>query len=260
MRRRLEVPDAGDLALHLNRLRDLYRTARESTVLRRINNRKRFVFDKVDSDGSLWAHLISDASERYKIIEEFAFDWHVDGEPPVLVSSGSPMAMSAISGSLFPDAAPILEENLARTDSAICLAGRTAGGSQTQESLSSVMFRQNGETSSLRSLLTIHGWHAGRISRVIFYNARTREFDRAGRWPSIVCADGVASLSRVLVDARFGQSDVIGIVPRTADTDQIEAASQHLASLSQWYTPDANAAVASGDAPVGVTVLVLRKD
>jgi hypothetical protein len=260
MRRRLEEPDARDLALHLSRLRDLYVRARERTILRRVNNRKRFCFSKADADGTLWAHIVGDTSQRFRIVEEFAFDWHVDGEPPVQITRGAPMTPTPILHSLFYYAGPVLPENLARTDSAICLAGRAAGESQTQEALFAVQFQQDGETSSLGSLLTIHGWHDGRVSRMAFYNTRTRELDRAGRLPLVVCADGVASCARVLADTHFAGSDLIAAVPRTSDPEQIEAVAQQLASLSQWYTPEDSTIPGVGDAPSSVTVVTLGKD
>lgn len=260
MRRRLEVPDAGDLAVHLNRLRTLYQTARESTILRRVNNRRKFCFGHADADGTLWAHIQGSTGQRFKIIEEFAFDWHVDGEPPVQVTRGAPMAPAAILHSLFDGAGPVLEENLARTDSAICLAGRVVGESQTQQALSAVRFRQDGINLSLGSLLTIHGWHEGRVSRVAFFNARTREVDRASRPPLVVCADGAASSARVLAEPRFSRSDIIAVIPRTSDVDQLEAVSQQFASLLRWYTPEDDAAPSPGGVPGGVTVATLRQD
>lgn len=259
MRRRLELRDAGDLASHLGRLRDLFSTAREGTVLRRVNNRKRFRFLKVETDGTLWVHPHGDAS-RYKIIEERACDWYVDGEPQVQGSGGAPLLVSGILHTLFKECGAVLPENLDRTDSAICLAGRVGGESQTHEALSAVQFRLNENVTSLGALLTVYGWHEGRVSRVTFYNSRTSAFDRQPRLPLAVSADGGSAFLRVHADSRFRASDIIAVIPRTSDADQLETVAQQLASLSQWYTPGDDVSVKLPDAPAGVTPLVLRKD
>jgi hypothetical protein len=260
MRRRLEVPDAGDLASHLGHLRSLYAKGKTDTILRRVNSKKRFRLANADADGTLWAHIAGSTSVRYKIVEEFAYDWHVDGEPPVQVSRGAPLMLSDTLQSLFHDADPALKENLARTDSAICLAGRVAGGSQTQESLSTIRFRSGDSVSSLGSLLTVHGWHDGRVSRVSFYNSRSREFDRAARLPMVVSVEGAAASGRVLADQRFTESDVIAVIPRTSELEQLDTAAQQLTSLSQWYTPEDVGRANIERAPKGVVALVLRKD
>lgn len=259
MRRRMELRNAGDLASHLGRLRDLFSTAREGTVLRRVNNRKRFRFLKAETDGTLWVHPQGDTS-RHKIIEERAYDWYVDGEPQVQVPGGAPLLVSGILHTLFKESSAVLPENLDRTDSAICFAGRVGGESQTHEALSAVQFRLNGNVSSLGALLTIYGWHDGRVSRVTFYNSRTSAFDRQPRLPLAVSADGGPAFLRVYSDSRFATSDIVAVIPRTSDPDQLEPVAQQLASLSQWYTPDDHVAAELGDAPTGVTPLVLRKD
>jgi hypothetical protein len=260
MRRRLEVPDAGDLAAHLGHLRGLYSTAKTRIVLRRVNNRKRFCFAPADPDGTLWAHIMTDPTARYKIVEEFAHDWHLDGEPPIEVNRGAPMINNFVLQKLFENSNAVRNENLSRTDSSTCLAGRSSGESRTAEVLSTVRFRCEDEVVALGSLLTVHGWHEGRVSRVTYYNPRTRQLDRVSRLPLVVSADGAAALSRVHAEDQFSSSDLIGVIPRTTDQDQLEEVAQQLGSLSQWYTPE-DLAVSSDDAvPAGVALVVLRKD
>lgn len=260
MRRRLEVPDAGDLASHLARLRKLYTTAKARTVLRRVNNKKRFCFASADADGTLWAYVAGRMDQRIQIVEEFAYDWHVDGEPPLQLTRAVPMAEHPVLRALFDGSTPVLKENLSRTDSAVCLAGRAAGESQTQNLLSAVRFRSDSESTSLGSLLTIHGWHEGRVSRVSYFNSRTRELDRSARLPLTVSADGATAFARVHADSRFADADLIAVVPRTSDPDQLESLAQQMASLTQWYTPQEFSPDLADGIPAGLTALLLRKD
>jgi hypothetical protein len=261
MRRRLEVPDAGDLASHLARLRQLQQAGGGRTILRRVNNKKRrYRFEPARKDGALWVFVEGRTGERNRILEEFAYDWHVDGEPPVQVTRGGPIANHPILQALFENSGSVLPENLARTDSAICLAGRVVGEAQTQEGLSAVRFRCDDELRSLGSLLTVHGWHDGRVSRVMYYNPRTRELDRAARHPLVVSVDGTAAYARAHADSRFADSDLIAVIPRTSESDQLEALALQLASLTQWYTPQECPADIAARVPPGVTVMLLQKD
>ena len=261
MRRRLEVPEAGDLANHMGRLRDLYTSGATQVVLRRLPNKKRFHFAGIDRDGALWAHMAGRPCPRYKIIEEFAFDWYVEGEPPVQATRDAPVVLSVILEALFDGSTAVLHKNLALTDSAICLAGRVAGEQQTHADLSTVRFRYGESAESLGSLLTVHGWHEGRVSRVAYFNSRTQSLDRAVGAMQTVSADGAAALVRVAAEPHFREADIIAVVPRTADPDQLESASQYLASLAQWYTPRRfDDTVGLGKMPHGVSIIWLGKD
>lgn len=262
MRRRLELPEANDLASHLLALRQRIAEDPTGTIVRRVNKtgpKNRWRFSHVDRGGQIWVCSISDPAVRSPVLEKFAFDWQVEGEPPVQVAESAPIQLSELLPLLFPNSAPVLPQNLARTDSAICLAGRAVGENQTRESLSAVRLSQGGATCTLSSLLTIHGWHDGRVSRMTYFNSRTGVIDRPGGAPQVVCVDGPPAFSKVRSEARFNSSDIIAVVPRTAEPDQLDAVTQHLASLAQWYMPEDAAGAQLGELPGGIATLMLRK-
>jgi len=263
MRRRLEIPDANDLASHMTALRSRITNNPKGTILRRVNKpgrKNRWRFSHSDPAGELWVLCISDPGEHCRIIERYAFDWHVEGEPPAQASESSPMLLSGVLPALVTPSSTILVENLSRTDSAICLAGRAGGERQTRDALSTVRLRLNEELRSVASLLTINGWHDGRVSRMTYFNSRLGVLDRTGRTPQVVCIDGPRAFRKISSDKHFSASDMIAVVPRTAETDQLENVSQYLASLAQWYSPERPTGWQVESAPDGVSLLILRKD
>jgi hypothetical protein len=262
MRRRLEIPTANDLSSHIAALRTRLTTSSADTVVRRVNKpgrKNRWRFSHTDPTGTVYVRCTSDGSLS-PIIERLAFDWHIEGEPPVQVRQTSPMVMSSLIPILAKESNAILAENLARTDSAICYAGRGGGERQTREALSTVQLKRNDDSASLASLLTIDGWHAGRVSRMSYYNSRTGVMDREVAQTKVVCVDGPRALLKVASDPRFSAADIVAVVPRTADSDKLETASQYLASLSQWYSPENLASLSMEPAPLGIALIVLKKD
>jgi len=259
MRRRLSVPDACDLVFHMGRLRKLYETARSTTVLRRVNSPKRFHFSDAQ-DGALRAHPSGKASEHHIIRADLAHHWHADGEPAAQVTHGPAMARSDLLESLFENPLPLDRANLARTDSAICLVGPVAGERHAHHAMTALQLRYGSETRTLGSLLSVHRLHDGRVSRLAYYNSRTKQFDRFVRKPSVTCVDGAAAFCRVYADPRFAESDLIVVIPRTTDPDQLESASELLGSMSQWYTPDVHSPMVKADVLAGTAVLTLRRD
>jgi hypothetical protein len=263
MRRRLEIPTANDLSSHIIALRTRLTMNSADTIVRRVNKpgrKNRWRFSHQEITGTLWVSCINDPEIRSPIIERRAFDWHIEGEPPVQVLEASPMVMSSVIPFLAKESNAILTENLARTDSAICYAGRGGGERQTRETLSAVQLKHDDDSASLASLLTIDGWHAGRVSRISYYNSRTGVLDREAAPTKVVCIDGPSALQKVVADLRFSAADIVAVVPRTADSNKLEAASQYLASLSQWYTPETSASLSMESAPLGVALIVLKKD
>ncbi len=259
LRRRLCLTDAGDLASHLAYLKRLFATYRTGALLRRAGTRKRFRFIEPDVEGRLRVSPEGDPDERHTIVEEFAYDWYVDGEPYPVAPRGRPLKLPlAVLDLLLPDACPVVPENLARTDSAICLAGSVAGESRAMAHLSAVRFRMNSEEHTLGSMLAIHGWHEGAVSRLTFYNGRTRTLDREVRSPVVVCVDGGQALLDVLDDHnRFGNADVIGVLSRTADPDLLERVALRLSGLSSRYVRDSHASPAMAEAPAGIATVSL---
>jgi hypothetical protein len=262
LRRRLCLADAGDIASHLAYLKRLFATDRTGALLRRTGSRKRFRFIEPDVEGRLRVSPEGDPDERHTIVEEFAYDWCVDGEPHPVAPRGRPLKLPlAVLDRILPNACPVVTENLARTDSAICLAGSVAGESRAMAYLSAVRFRMNSEVYTLGSMLAIHGWQEGAVSRMTFYNGRTRTLDRQVRAPVALCVDGGQALLEVLDDSkRFGNADVIGVLSRTADPDLLDRVAQRLASLSQWYVRDPHASHVFEGGPTGIATVSLIQE
>jgi hypothetical protein len=262
LRRRLCMADAGDLASHLAYLKRLFATNRTGAVLRRAGTRKRFRFIEPDTEGRLRVSPVGEPDERHTIVEEFAYDWCVDGEPHPVAPRGRPLELPlAVLDGIIPDACPVVPENLARTDSAICLAGSVAGESRAMAQLSAVRFRVNSEEHSLGCMLAIHGWHEGAVSRMTFYNGRTRTLDREVRAPLALCVDGGQALLEVLDDTkRFGEADVIGVLSRTSDPDLLDRVAQRLATLAQWYVRDPHTSPVLAGAPTGIATVSLIRE
>jgi hypothetical protein len=103
-------------------------------------------------------------------------------------------------------------------------------------------------------LLTVQDWLPDTISRVMYFNSRTKEFDRPASQPHLVVADGDACFLSLLGMQEFADSDVIGVIHRTMDRERLEAIGIKLASLRQWYEPDV-----APKTPRGIAITVLKR-
>jgi len=189
---------------------------------------------------------------------EYATDWHIDGEPP----PQSNLAGSELSSEPYQhliDAAQIVSENLRRTYSGICLAGRAAGESASRAACSAVRFQDGVAEFGLEKMLTVHGWSAGTVSRVSFFNTRTAELDRYSPAPSLVVADGDIAFLKTLGRPEFQQSDIVGVINRAVDRDGLEAVGNKVLGLRQWYDPDEDLLDCPPAALRGISVAILRR-
>ncbi|CAN5483400.1 hypothetical protein BH20ACI3_BH20ACI3_39660 [soil metagenome] len=163
--------------------------------------------------------------------------------------------------------APIVAINLQRSFSGLCLAGRVAGETASYEAYASIRFRINNIEYGLSDLLTVQGWDQfSEISRMTFFNARTQQVDR-GLYapalvvyaPALVVADGDGSFLRVLGRSEFQRSDVIGVIQRTIERDNLEAVGNRMLGLHQWYAEDIERMDQLPTMPKGVSVAILRR-
>ncbi len=186
-------------------------------------------------------------------------DWQIDGEPPPQVTNQfGALPEEAYAGIIA--GAKIIRDNLKRSFSGLCLAGRVAGESATRDACDSIIFRSGNETHRLSTLLSVQGWSPSRtISRLVFYNARTEQLDRHTSAPALVIADGDASFLKVLGRPGFQRSDVIGVIHRTIERERLEAVGNRMLSLRQWYAEDSEFIVGLPSAPNGISTLILRK-
>jgi hypothetical protein len=134
---------------------------------------------------------------------------------------------------LIEGAAAPLEPNLARSDSAICLASRVAGESVSRAAFSAIRFECQNSMANLAGLLTVHRWSPETVSRVTFFNSRTQQLDRDAGFTSLVVADGDTAFLRAVDAPEFRQSDIVGVVHRAVERDRLESIGTKLASLSQ---------------------------
>ena len=189
---------------------------------------------------------------------QFLTKWYIDGESPPVVNNTT--------GDLNPDIyagltghAPILPDNLRRSYSGTCLAGRTAGEAPSREVCGSLRFRNTAGEHGLDELLTIHNWSALGISRITFFNSRSGQFDRSALKPSLVVADGDGAFLTVLARREFQGSDVIGVVHRVMERDRLEAVGAKMQDLAQWYEPDEDMLCSAPALPRGISISILRR-
>lgn len=260
MCRRLSLADANDQAAHFTRIESLVRERNENVVLRQEGRRGRFVADVAQEPGMVWVReLGSRRSTRQTITLRTAGNWTVDGEPPVRIQDRLALSevslYGGISGLMNLE---VLERNLSLSDSAVCLGGRSLGQAATREMLKGTRFRLRGAESDLAKLLSVHQWSPGTVSRVSYFNSRTRELDRQTRKPDFVVTEGDTAFLRAFEQEEFRNSDILAVVPRTLDRDALEAVGSKLASLSQWYQREEFPEVPAG-MPRSVSATVMRK-
>ena len=189
----------------------------------------------------------------------YATEWQIDGEPtPQLVSSAGALPLqiytSIVSG------AAIVPDNLRKSFSGLCLAGRAAGQAASRDAFSSIRFRVGDAVYSLPELLAVYRWNRDSdVSRITFFNARTEQIDRSGYAPALVVADGEASFLKVLDRPEFQRSDVIGVIHRAIDRENLEQVGNRILGLYQWYAEDVELMNQLPEIPKGISAAILRR-
>jgi hypothetical protein len=268
MRRRLTLPDANDLRSHFQRIERLAIQGAVQTVLRHEKDRGRFLLRGRDSTGKVWVqHEMSsraggperDGPLRKAIIPELANAWWFEGEAPVQVLEGAELPYGPLYDALIEDAAAIIPANLRRSDSGVCLAGRSAGEIVSRAITAAVRFQIGDRVADLSQLLTVHNWSPGTVSRTAFFNSRTGERDRQVSPPRLVVADGDAAFLKAVDAQDFKNSNVVGVIHRAVERDRLDAIGDKIAALGQWYEHDAALLEQLQSAPRRITMLGLRR-
>jgi hypothetical protein len=268
MRRRLTLAQANDTTLHYQRIEQQATDPVNliGTFLRHNKHKGRFLLESRDKNGVIWVRHekggnsrgFSRLTTRFAILPLSACDWHFDGEAPV----------KTIQGALLPHIdfyEPLLDEtevfasNFSQSDSAICLAGRVSGESISKAICEGIRFQRNGHSADLSRLLTVQDWSPGTISRVTFFNTRTKQLDRNTGLTRLVVADGDVAFLRVLESLEFKSSDVLGVVHRTVERERLESIGFKIAELQQWYAPDREMHTRMPPTPLGITMLTLKR-
>ena len=185
-------------------------------------------------------------------------DLHIDGEPSPQVNDQVDVLPEGAYARIV-DGSKIIRENLQRSFSGLCLAGRAAGEATTREICDFIRFRNDDDEFNLSTLLTVHGWSLQTISRIVFFNARTEQFDRRTSPPALVIADGDASFLKVLSRPEFQRSDIVGVVHRTLDREHLESIGNRMLGFHQWYSKDSDLLSRLPSAPTGISISILRK-
>lgn len=263
MLRRLQQPGTDDLSAHLARLRSLTPEGSYRVVLRNRHHKGRRFGLIRDEAGEIWFQELGRKDpDRRLLLDPHASNWYFDDEPPVEGHKGIELPHRALYESLLPNDAPVPGENLRRTDSGIVLAGRAGGRSATEQILGDIRFRSNAQEVALSELLAVHGWQPQNVSRIRYFNPRagmSEPFDRPGPAPDLVVADGPRAFEAILDCPETVNSDVLSVIPRIADPDQLEKLAQRVQGLTQWY--DANLGIGA-DLPLlppGVEIVTLLK-
>ncbi len=189
---------------------------------------------------------------------QHAKNYHVEGDPPVIWNQPEGELSLGVYQSFFNDA-HILPVNLHRSYSGLCLAGRAAGEVASRAICSSLKFAIGVGEYGLEELLTVHGWSDGSLSRVAFFNSLTGQLDRHAAQPHLVVADGDASFLKVADRHEFLQSDLVGVIHRTAERESLEAVGARLTAWRQWYDFDEEMLCGLPPVPRGVSITILRK-
>jgi hypothetical protein len=259
MRKCLELDDANDVGSHFQRIVQLAQGGDASVRLRYRSYRDQYALEPLDGDGFPWARNIQRPGNRVRINRSSALDWRFHGEAPVVTANGHQLPNAQFYQTLIREGGAIKSSNLNQSDSGICLAGRSIGEMGTRRCLAEVRFRQDGCETDLSKLLTVQHWMPGTISRVMFFNARTDEFDRGSGRPHLVIADGEGSFLKVVSRQEFEQCDVVGVIHRTMEREKLEEIGIKLANLRQWYDTDSDAIKRLPPTPVGITISTLKR-
>lgn len=258
MRKCLELGESNDLDNHFRRIASLAQRKVPGVVMRHVSMPGKFVIDEVDIEGRIWVRKQSTQTrrsyERITISRSSSLNWQFDGEAPVAILRGQQIPNADLYFHLVQNGGAIQPSNLSASDSGVCLAGSVSGGANTRNRLADIRLRHDGSEAGLCELLTVQEWMPGTVSRIMFFNSRTEEFDRTTRQPQLVIADGDSCFLRLLDMPEFEHSDVIGVIHRTMERERLEAVGNRLASLRQWYDPDN--AIAT---PRGIAITSLRR-
>lgn len=263
----LEDADANDIELHRQRILDEDKKALDSrkVLLHRLHGKDNFRYGGKDSDDHDVIVQIPRAGKTAlknppKYITFNFRDVYFEGEPCLEVNTGNELPYGEIYRDLIEHGGDVMESNLKKTFSGVCLAGRTMGENKTREIMSSIRFHSETQTSHLDKILSVHDWSCETISRLSFFNSRTKKMDRKLVSPQLVVADGDASFLKVLAEKEnFGECDIIAIIDRTLERDRLEGIVEKMAELTQWYDTDNLLYEHLPPVPKGVSLAIWKK-
>jgi hypothetical protein len=231
----LELEVADDESAHYERIKSLANKNPDGLTLRHATEDGVFCFDSIDANGTPWVYKQRKPSERRNIVSARVSNWRIYDEPFVAVGIGGQNPFGEIYRNLLTDGAEIIEYNLNRSYSLVCLGVRAAGKSVTRDIFRSVQFSTANRPVDLATLLTVTEWSTSIVSRMNVYNSRTQKFDRQTGATRLVIADGHEAFLRILDEPTFKCSDVIGVYDRVQERSKLEEIGAKMESLRDWY-------------------------
>lgn len=187
---------------------------------------------------------------------QHAVNWHIDGDPPPELKHLDGFLSSEPYAGLL-NGIDIIPDNLGRSYSGLCFAGRITGETASKEMCERVSFTNGNCTYSLKQLLAIHDWSDSQVSRMAYFNARTRKLDRNAATPTLVVADGDVAFLRSCDHSEFQSCDVIGVVHRTMERDRLEAVGLKM-QPNLWFAADTDTLCELPSHPKGISIAVLK--
>ena len=190
-----------------------------------------------------------------------SFEWQIRGLSPVSSNSAYKPIIKDVYQSILTGEA-ILDDNLTRTYSGLCFAGRQRGEKPTYEYYSKYSLALSGNKNiySLSELLTIDKWSdTNRISRISFSNKGSEDIDRYEYEPSLTIADSDTTFLRV-IDWTGMTGDVIGIYNRMISRENLELIGNKLSEKKAYYLEDYDLLNNMPNLPRGMYITILRKE
>ena len=262
--RRLGEPSANDREAHAEWMLQRFKR-RERVLYRHRNGRRdyRGVFELIEVTPSGMARFKrTDGGTIITCSLQGLDSWYEVGAPITSISAdGKGLQNVGIYQGLIGSGVPIRPENLARTESSICLATHTRGEAHTQALLEGVGVTVGSERGTVAELTSAHSWCDAHVSRLVVWNTRINEIDRNPIGPRLLIAHGMETLLRVVDDSRFSCADVICVLETAVDRDAIERLNTWLRDRRQWCNAKSRDEVGEsiGQVPAGVAVQWLEE-
>lgn len=185
-------------------------------------------------------------------------NWQIDGEPALQLPDND-VALDKGIYDRITDGNLIAPENLRRSYSGLCLAGRVTGKAASHAAFECAHLRDGNRAYCLTGLLTIHEWSQGSVSRMSFYNPRTEHFDHYTSTPSLTIVDGDKTFLKILGRPEFQRSDIVAVIHRVMEREDLEALGNRIQSLRQWYRDDPEVLRGLPSIPQGISVTVVTR-
>lgn len=191
------------------------------------------------------------------LLPQNAVRFYVEGSSPCIVGTDDGTLQSEHYSDVIPEA-DIIPDNLKRSYSGLCIAGRPFGESGSKDAYSKIRFKGETFECGLDELLTINTWSNSKISRVAYFNTRIKKHAIQCNKPALVIADGDKAFLQCLNLDEFQQSDIIGITSQVIDHERLEMLGNTLQQLIHWYDHDLSLEEVLPSSPLGVTYSVLK--